>query len=295
MATSASEARSLGFLHESDQITMNRERLLADAKLRALELLRSGYEPPQPRVDIPAPGENVLAALRLALGALLVHKGRSMLTSLGIVIGTGAVIAMVSAAGGAREKLDERLENVGKGLILIRPGSRTQHGTLAGTPGPTTGGTYGQSTYITLRRVAANTEGWRRADIGAANGHATARGVRDLLRVVSLGGEAGGVRLLSAATIGRIFDVQADGVDLVLGIPLRFGIGFGITPSGGVPWLPGGRICFWGGWGGSMIVCDLDRRLTIAYVMNRMGAGIVGSTRAEAYLREIYASVGATV
>ena len=59
--------------------------------------------------------------------------------------------------------------------------------------------------------------------------------------------------------------------------------------------MPDGRICFWGGWGGSMIVCDLDRRLTIAYVMNRMGAGIVGSTRAEAYLREIYASLGAAV
>ncbi len=72
-----------------------------------------------------------LAAFRLAFGALLVHKGRSILTSLGIVIGTGAVIAMVSAAGGAREKLDERLDNVGKNLILIRPGSRTQHGTLA--------------------------------------------------------------------------------------------------------------------------------------------------------------------
>jgi putative ABC transport system permease protein len=72
----------------------------------------------------------ILAALRLALGALLVHKGRSLLTSLGIVIGTGAVIAMVSAAGGARAKLDERLDNVGKGLILVRPGARTQHGTV---------------------------------------------------------------------------------------------------------------------------------------------------------------------
>jgi len=72
-----------------------------------------------------------LAALHLSFAALLAHKGRSMLTSLGIVIGTGAVIAMVSAAGGAREKLDERLDNVGKNLILIRPGSRTQHGTLA--------------------------------------------------------------------------------------------------------------------------------------------------------------------
>ncbi len=73
----------------------------------------------------------VLSAFRVALAALLVHKGRSILTSLGIVIGTGAVIAMVSAAGGARQKLDERLDNVGKNLILVRPGSRTQNGALA--------------------------------------------------------------------------------------------------------------------------------------------------------------------
>jgi putative ABC transport system permease protein len=72
-----------------------------------------------------------LAAFRVALSALFIHKGRSMLTSLGIVIGTSAVIAMVSAAGGAREKLDERLDNVGKTLILVRAGSRTQNGTLA--------------------------------------------------------------------------------------------------------------------------------------------------------------------
>ncbi len=67
VATSAHEARGLGFLHESDNITMNRERVLADAKARALELVRAGYEPPQPRLDIPAPGENVLAALRLGV------------------------------------------------------------------------------------------------------------------------------------------------------------------------------------------------------------------------------------
>ena len=67
VATSAHEARSLGFLHESDNISMNRERVLADAKARVLELLRAGYEPPQPRTDTPAPGENVLAALRLGV------------------------------------------------------------------------------------------------------------------------------------------------------------------------------------------------------------------------------------
>src|SRR6516165_699580 len=71
------------------------------------------------------------SAIRVALAALLVNKGRSMLTSLGIVIGIAAVIAMVSAGGGARYKLDDRLESVGKNLILIKPGSRTQLGIAA--------------------------------------------------------------------------------------------------------------------------------------------------------------------
>jgi putative ABC transport system permease protein len=74
---------------------------------------------------------NFLSALRVALDGLVVHKGRSVLTSLGIVIGTAAVIAMVSAAGSARLQLDERLDNVGKNLILVRAGARTQNGAVA--------------------------------------------------------------------------------------------------------------------------------------------------------------------
>jgi putative ABC transport system permease protein len=73
----------------------------------------------------------IVAAFRVALAALVVHKGRSVLTSLGIVIGIAAVIAMVSAAGGARLQLDQRLDNVGKNLILVRSGSRTQNGAVA--------------------------------------------------------------------------------------------------------------------------------------------------------------------
>jgi 3-hydroxyacyl-CoA dehydrogenase len=56
VATSAHEARGLGFLSDSDRITMNRERVLSDAKARAMELAHAGYEPPVPRTDIPAPG-----------------------------------------------------------------------------------------------------------------------------------------------------------------------------------------------------------------------------------------------
>jgi putative ABC transport system permease protein len=71
------------------------------------------------------------SAIRVALAALLVNKGRSVLTSLGIVIGISAVIAMVSAGTSARYKLDERLESVGKNLVLVRPGNRNQQGITA--------------------------------------------------------------------------------------------------------------------------------------------------------------------
>jgi 3-hydroxyacyl-CoA dehydrogenase len=67
VATSAHEARALGFLNDSDRITMNRERVLSDAKARALELFHNGYEPPVSRTDIPAPGENLLATLKVGV------------------------------------------------------------------------------------------------------------------------------------------------------------------------------------------------------------------------------------
>jgi 3-hydroxyacyl-CoA dehydrogenase len=73
VSTSAEEARGLGFLSSSDRITMNRERVLSDAKARALELIRTGYEPPVMRTDIPAPGENILAALKM--GVYLMQQG----------------------------------------------------------------------------------------------------------------------------------------------------------------------------------------------------------------------------
>ncbi|MGE3808483.1 MAG: ABC transporter permease, partial [Gemmataceae bacterium] len=76
-----------------------------------------------------------MSAIRVALAALLVNKGRSILTSLGIVIGISAVIAMVSAGSGARYKLDERLATVGKNLILIRSGAISNQGlSMGGKP-----------------------------------------------------------------------------------------------------------------------------------------------------------------
>jgi 3-hydroxyacyl-CoA dehydrogenase len=85
VSTSAQEARGLGLLTASDRITMNRDRVVTDAKERALELVRSGYEPPQPRMDIPAPGENLLAALKM--GIHLMRQGE-YITEYEVKIGT---------------------------------------------------------------------------------------------------------------------------------------------------------------------------------------------------------------
>jgi CubicO group peptidase (beta-lactamase class C family) len=138
---------------------------------------------------------------------------------------------------------------------------------------------------------ATTTPEWRAADLGALNGHSNARGVLDVLRVIPLGGEAGGRRLLSQKTIDLIFDVQADGVDLVLEEPYRFGIGYALTPAPAVPYLPDGRVAWWGGWGGSLAVMDVGRRLTFSYAMNKMGAALLGSERAESYVRAVYSAL----
>ncbi|MGZ4506804.1 MAG: serine hydrolase domain-containing protein [Blastococcus sp.] len=138
---------------------------------------------------------------------------------------------------------------------------------------------------------AANSPEWRQADLGALNGHSNARGVLQVLRTMSLGGEAGGVRLLSPKTIDLVFEQQADGVDLVLGERFRWGMGYCLG-SPVIPYVPEGRTFFWGGWGGSLIVMDLDRRLTVSYMMNRMAPGILGSDRSRAYVEAVYAALG---
>jgi 3-hydroxyacyl-CoA dehydrogenase len=66
-STSAAEARTLNFLAPSDQVTMNRARLLTDAATRARALADAGYTASIPRSAIPAPGENLLATLKLAV------------------------------------------------------------------------------------------------------------------------------------------------------------------------------------------------------------------------------------
>jgi len=132
---------------------------------------------------------------------------------------------------------------------------------------------------------------WRKACIGAANGHGNARSVAQIQAIVANGGTAGGVTLLSDETIDKIFDEQAHGTDQVLGLPVRFGMGYAM-PSEGAPYLPEGKIAYWGGWGGSAIVVDTERDMTFAYMMNRMDAGLTGDFRSINLTTATYDALG---
>jgi CubicO group peptidase (beta-lactamase class C family) len=124
---------------------------------------------------------------------------------------------------------------------------------------------------------------WRRAEIPAGGGIGNARSVARIHSMTAGGGEVDGVRILSENGVEAIFEVQTDGTDLVLGVPMRYGMGFGLS-SPATPVSPNPRACFWGGWGGSMVVADLDARLSFAYVMNRMEGTLTGDSRGAALL-----------
>ena len=118
---------------------------------------------------------------------------------------------------------------------------------------------------------------FRRADIGAGNGHGTARALAQIHAAAP------------ARIYDPVFDVQADGVDLALGAPLRWGVGFALPTPVTFPFVPDRRICYWFGAGGSFVLIDLDRRLVAAYVMNKLHPGIASANSA-AYLAALFAA-----
>jgi CubicO group peptidase (beta-lactamase class C family) len=129
-----------------------------------------------------------------------------------------------------------------------------------------------------LDATEPRTRAWRGAEIPAAGGTGNARSVARVHSALACGGEVDGVRLMSADGVERILEEQISGTDGVLGVPMRFGMGFGLM-SDLIPLSPNKRSFFWGGWGGSLAVIDLDAEVSVAYVMNRMGDGLAGDVR----------------
>jgi len=136
------------------------------------------------------------------------------------------------------------------------------------------------------------TREWRASEVPAAGGTGNARSVGRVHSVLACGGEVDGVRLLSPAGVERIFEVQSEDVDQVLGTKMKLGMGFGLM-NDTVPLSPNPRACFWGGWGGSIALIDLDAQLTVTYVMNKMANGLVGDIRGALIVIAAYQALAA--
>lgn len=126
-----------------------------------------------------------------------------------------------------------------------------------------------------------STTAWRQAEIGAANGHGNARSVALAQSAITNGGVIGGKRLLSPSTIELASKEQIDGIDLVLGIPFRFGLGYALS-SPHYPIHSKEKVMYWGGFGGSRVINLPERGVTFAYVMNKLRPGaILGEPRGD--------------
>ena len=134
------------------------------------------------------------------------------------------------------------------------------------------------------------TRAWRGAEIPAAGGTGNARSVAQVHVILANGGVAQGKRFMSEAGCRKALEVQIEGQDLILGMPARFGMGFGL--AGAMP-LPNPNTIFWGGYGGSLVIIDMDARTTFAYAMNKMAPTTTGDMRAFGLAMAMWSAMGA--
>ena len=122
------------------------------------------------------------------------------------------------------------------------------------------------------------TRAWRGAEIPAAGGQGNARSIAEIHAILANGGVAKVKRFMSEAGCRKALELQIEGVDLIFGAPAKFGLGFGL-PGAMIP-LPNANSMFWGGYGGSLAIIDMDARTTFGYAMTKMAPTTTGDLRA---------------
>jgi CubicO group peptidase (beta-lactamase class C family) len=138
--------------------------------------------------------------------------------------------------------------------------------------------------------METRTRAWRGAEIPAAGGTGNARSVAGVQVILANGGVANGRRFLSEAGCRKALEPQIEGRDLVLGTPQRYGLGFGL-PTAAFQ-LPNPNTIYWGGYGGSLILIDMDARTTISYVMNKMAPTTQGDMRGLGLAMGVWSAMG---
>jgi CubicO group peptidase (beta-lactamase class C family) len=136
-----------------------------------------------------------------------------------------------------------------------------------------------------------NSRAWRGAEIPGANGHSTARALARIYGALACGGELGGVKIISFASLPRCYTEQSKGIDEVLKFPTRFSLGYMLSQPG-AQLGPNERSFGHPGAGGSLGFADPDAKVGFGYVMNQMGGGAaLIDPRCSALIDAVYASL----
>jgi CubicO group peptidase (beta-lactamase class C family) len=151
--------------------------------------------------------------------------------------------------------------------------------------------THNMATNPDIDVAETKTRAWRGAEIPAAGGTGNARSVAEIHTILANSGVAKGKRFLSEAGCRKALELQIEGTDKVMGIPARFGLGFGLA-GGAVP-LPNPNTIYWGGYGGSIIIIDMDAHTTLSYVMNVMHGTTTGDMRGFGLAMATWTALGA--
>jgi CubicO group peptidase (beta-lactamase class C family) len=136
----------------------------------------------------------------------------------------------------------------------------------------------------------ANTRAWRGMELPSANGHATARSIARAYGALARGGEVDGYRVLTPESIVRCYTEQSSGMDLVMKVEGRIGLGFMLN-SKTIPLGPNAHSFGHPGAGGSLGFADPDAKVGFGYVMNQMGASVTIDARATRLIDAVYASL----
>jgi CubicO group peptidase (beta-lactamase class C family) len=134
------------------------------------------------------------------------------------------------------------------------------------------------------------TRAWRGAEIPAAGGAGNARSIAEIHAILANGGVAKGRRFMSEAGCRKALELQIAGDDLILGAPARYGMGFGL--AGGMVPLPNPNTIYWGGYGGSLVIIDMDARTTFGYAMTKMAGTTTGDMRALGLAMAMWTALG---
>ena len=140
-----------------------------------------------------------------------------------------------------------------------------------------------------------NSRAVRAAEIPAANGITTARGLAGMYTPLACGGRTNGVELVDRDTLTRMSQVESEGDDLVLLLPTRFALGFMKTmdnrPLDSARLGPNEAAFGHVGAGGSIGMADPEARVAIGYVMNAMGQGLLLNERGQSLIDAVYECV----